>query len=712
MTSDLFKLKWLKRRHLPLLLQTEATECGLACLAMVAAFHGFITDLGTLRRRYAISLRGASLKQIMDIATRMGFNPRPLRFEIQHLKNLQLPAILHWDMNHFVVLKSTTKKMITIHDPAFGEKKLSIDEASKHMTGVVLELTPSKDFTPKKEQTKARIRDFWIQSGGLKRALLHVLILSLIMQVFILASPLYMQLAIDEVIMKQDIDLLVVLLIGFALLHIIHLTARSLRGYLLLHIGSLLSFQIINNLFRHLIHLPMTFFEKRHIGDIMSRFESTEPVKKLLTEDLIAGLVDGGMAMTTLVMMYIYSPVLTGIVLSATVLYVLSNFLMLNLYRERTSEVIIAAARKNSFFMESVRSMQSIKLFGREQARENVWQHYYAEVINSGFRLGKINISYDFARTFFSSIETLLVVYMGAKAILNAELTIGMLLAFVSYKTYFTDRMFSVIQKLLDLRMLDLHLQRTGDIIHSSIEEKPERLTFKEEKISGSLALEDLAFSYANDEASIFTDLHLDVKAGEFIAITGPSGSGKTTLLKLMCSLLKPTQGQIKIDGYELGNFGVGNFRDQIGAVMQEDTLLSGTISDNICFFDDHPDFEKIYYCAQLACIHEDIMRTPMQYMSLIGDMGSFLSGGQKQRILLARALYRSPKILFIDEGTSHLDIATEREVNKNLKQLNITRIFVAHRPETIKLADRVVVLTSNRLAEIDKTLLGFADAE
>jgi ATP-binding cassette subfamily B protein RaxB len=685
-------INWMGRQRLPLVLQSEATECGLACLAMIAGYHGHAIDLNTLRRRYPVSLKGVTLKALMQIAAHMGLAGRPLRFEMHHLGQLRLPAIVHWDMSHFVVLQSVSAKGIVVHDPATGRRRYSIEEASKHLTGVALELAPAEAFTAKDEVKRLPLSAFWSQRFGGGRALLQVLVLSLVLQVLVIASPFYMQIVIDEVIAKGDVDLLLVLAVGFGGLAVISVLATMLRSYVILMLQNTLSLQMVARLFRHMVRLPLAWFEKRHIGDILSRFESTEPIRALIAEGLIVALIDGAMAIATLVMIFYYSPALAGIVLLAVALYAVLRVGLYRSLRHRSEDVIRARAQEQSSFIETLRSIQSVKLFNREAESEGQWLNRAADTVNANVRLGRLTIGFKTANDVLFGIESIVVVYVGALLALNNHITVGMLFAFMSYKRYFVERSVELIEKALEFRLLDLHLERLADIAMSPLEAGHDRPPLGYARpISGRLELCDVSFRYAETEPLILEHVDLVVEAGEFVAISGPSGAGKTTLAKIMLGLIEPSGGKILIDGTPLTTLGVQAYREHVAAVMQDDCLISGSIADNICFFDPAFDMMWMIECAERAGIHDEIMAMPMTYNSLIGDMGSSLSGGQKQRVLLARALYRRPKILVLDEGTAHLDVEMESRINDTLRQMNITRIAIAHRPETIRSADRVL---------------------
>ncbi|WP_404397705.1 peptidase domain-containing ABC transporter [Idiomarina loihiensis] len=679
--------------------QSEAAECGLASIAMVSNHYGHKIDLQTLRSRYSVSLTGANLQQIMGLGEQLGLAGRALKLELDELHKLSLPCILHWDMNHFVVLKKVSRKSITILDPARGERKVSMEDADKSFTGIALELTPTSNFKKQDDRVRLKLSSFWTRVRGLVPSLIKLFILSLLLQIFMLAAPYYTQTVVDEVIVSYDQPLLVVLALGFGLLVLMRVVTNALRGWVVLHLGAVMSVQMGVNLFRHLIHLPLSYFEKRHMGDVVSRFGSLNQVRELFTNNLIESIIDGLMAIVVLVVMFLYSSTLAFVVIGVTLIYALSRALLYRPLQDRNEAAIMAEAKEQSNFMETVRGMQTIKLFGHQVPRLNLWQNRYADTVNEIYRLGQWEVSYQTINQLLFGIENIVVVYLAALYVMEGDLTVGMLFAFMSYKGQFTERMAGLIDRLVEVKMVRLHLDRLSDIALTDKEDEGASAYHRE--IEGTLKLDKISFRYAMNDPMLFDGLELSVEKGESVAIIGPSGNGKTTLMKIMLGLLQPSSGKIEVDGVDITHIGLRNYRQQIAAVMQDDQLMSGSIAENISFFDTKLDMERVVNCAQMAGIHQDISSMQMGYNALIGDMGSTLSGGQKQRVLLARALYRQPKILFMDEATSHLDVQLEHHVNHAIKQQNMTRIIIAHRPETILNADRIIQLHGGRLEDI-----------
>ena len=681
-------------RSLPVILQTEAAECGLACLAMIAGYHGLQTDLSTLRRRFSISLKGITLRGLIDIAKSMHMTGRPLKLDMEHLTQLQLPCVLHWDMSHFVVLKEVSGSKATIHDPGVGERTLSLEEFAKYFTGVALELRPTADFAVKNETQKFTLFGLMGRVQGLGRGLTQILLMAFALEIVAIASPFYMQWTVDHALVNNDTDLVAVLGLGFLLLVFIQTVVSALRSWMIAVLSVSLNFQWLSNVFGHLVRLPLEYFEKRHTGDIVSRFGSISTIQKALTTGFVQVIVDGVLVIGTLAMMMIYSVKLTLIAMVAVALYCILRSVIYRPLRDATTEQIVHTAKQQTHFMETARGIQSVRLFGKSEERRSGWMNILTDEFNSGIRIQKINISYTTANTFLFGVERVLVIWLAALAVTRSELSIGMLFAFLAYKDQFSRRMTGLVDNFFELKMLRLHGERVADIVLSDVEqESVGDIEIDTSQVSPVIEIRDLSYRYSPSEPWILQNINLRIEAGECIAIAGPSGCGKTTLVKLLLGLLSPTEGSVHIGDMPIHQLGLSNYRNMIGTVMQDDTLFSGSIAENISFFDPTPDQARIEMAARQAAIHEEIAQMPMAYNSLVGDIGSGMSGGQKQRVLLARALYKRPGILVLDEATSHLDVGNERVVNNVVKAMHLTRIIVAHRPETIAMAQRVVML-------------------
>ncbi len=682
----------------PLVLQSETSECGLACVAMLANYYGNHIGMRELRDKFAISSQGANLRYLLEIAAQLQLNTRAVKLDIDSLSDLTTPCILHWDMNHFVVLTKVTAKYATINDPALGARKIPLHEFGNHFTGIAVECSPTEAFTPQKPSSSLNLWHFFNSAIGLKRFALVLFALSIVLQAFALVSPYYMQLIVDDVLVGNNADLLTALAIGFSLLLLIEVATSTLRQFLMLSLTSKLNAQLSANVFYKLIRLPFTFFHKRHLGDVVSRFGSLGPIRDMLSRGLIAALLDGLMAIITLIVMFVYSVKLALISSAVVFIYLLTKWFVYRPIHRLHAESLAAGAHENSHFMESVRAIKTIKLFQQESARQNEWQHKLTNYLNTDIRLSRWQISLSTVNQLLFGIENLIVIYFAANAVMENTISVGMLYAFISYKSRFTGAMDNVINTVIDYRLLDVHFDRLSDLVLSNTEthstQKPSVSPTIQQK--PSLSIQNISYRYSSHSPLIFNHINAHIEHGECIAIVGASGSGKTTLLHCLMGLLTPDSGSIYWGTQDIQDS--VSYRQQISAVTQDDQCLSGSILNNIACFDAQPDPQKAVWAAQMACIHNDIMAMPMQYQTLVGDMGSCLSGGQLQRVLIARALYRQPLILFMDEATAHLDTESEKQVNANLRNCNITRIIIAHRPQTIAMADKVYQLKNGSL--------------
>lgn len=676
--------------HLPVLLQTEAAECGLASLAMVASYHGYETDLATLRAKFSISLKGATLARLIEMASALGLQARPLRLELTELGQLQTPCVLHWNLNHFVVLKHVKGSNVVIHDPAIGERKLSLAEVSRHFTGVALELTPSAAFKREKPKPPIAFRELTGRIVGLKRALAQILGLALVLELLALLSPQFTQIVLDQVLADGDRDLLTLLGIGFLLLTLVQAGVTALRSWSVTCMGTNLNLAWTGNVFGHLLKLPEEYFQKRHLGDVVSRFGAINNIQQTLTTRFVEVILDGLMAIATLAMLLVYSSWLALLTLGAFVLYGFLRFTSYRMVREANLGQIVAQAKQQSQFLEAVRGVQTIRLYNQVAEHAARYANKATDTLNRGIAVQRLSLVFSSINTLIFGAQRILMLWIGARMALDNQLSAGMLMAFVAYSDQFTVRAAGLVDYAIDLRMLRLQGERLGDIVLA----EPEKLVdtgYYGPDPAAEIELRNVSFRYAEGEPWVLKDFNLKIAAGESLAITGPSGCGKTTLAKVILGLLDPQEGSLLIGGVEMKRLGKKCFRAMTSAVMQEDQLFTGSIADNISFFDPDVSQQRVERAAHLAAIHGDIVATPMGYHSLVGDMGSSLSGGQKQRLLLARALYRQPKILVLDEATSHLDIEREHWVNEAVREMQITRVVIAHRPETIASADRVV---------------------
>ncbi|MCE2392674.1 MAG: ATP-binding cassette domain-containing protein [Proteobacteria bacterium] len=519
----------------------------------------------------------------------------------------------------------------------------------------------------------------------------QVFAISLALQVFGLASPYFMQLVVDRAIPLHDTDLLVVASVGFGLLAIVSALTGALRSWVILYLGSTMGIQLGGNLFRHLLRLPLPFFESRHLGDITSRFGSLGTVQNLITTGIVQAFMDGLLAILTLALMFFYNAGLTFLTLGVLAVQIAGQAAVFGPMKRRVEEQIVRQAEQDTVFLESARAEQALKLLGVDGWRGSLWLNRAADPLTAGIRHARLGLAYGTANGTLGSLTGIAVVYLGARSIMDGQWTLGALLAFVAYRGNFVGQVQTLVALTVQYRMARLHLDRVADIALTETEDAGETRAEPPLSLQGRVLVREVSFRYSELEPWVIENLSLEIGPGEFVAIAGRSGCGKTTLLKLVLGLLRPERGQVWIDDVAAHRVGRGQLGGGLAAVMQQDQLLSGSLIDNVCCFDPSPDLDYAQECIAGVGLDEAVAAMAMGVQTRIGDLGFSLSGGERQRLLLARALDSRPRVLVLDEATSHLDPESEATVNATLRKLEITRILAAHRQESLALADRVV---------------------
>ncbi|EMO9463940.1 peptidase domain-containing ABC transporter [Raoultella ornithinolytica] len=692
--DSIFKrINFSMKNKVPVIIQSESTECGNACLSMICGFYGKDIDLFNFRNRYGSTSQGATLNVLAAIAQKAGLKTRALSLDIAEIKELRLPCILHWSLNHFVVLVAIKGKRFIIHDPALGRRVLHLQELSENFSGIALEAWPDSDFRQEKQRSRLKLLDLMHNMVGLKSALIKIFMLSVVIETVNLLLPMGTQIVTDHVITAHDENLLLVICVGLMFFTIFKTWVSMIRAWVSLKLNTLTDVQWKTSFFDHLMSLPLAFFEKRQLGDIQSRFASLDIIRATFTNSIVTGMIDSIMTIGLLIMLSLYGGWLVWVVLGFTVCYAIMRALTYKFYRTVSEELIVKRARSGSHFMESLYGIATIKSLNLKNRRSQHWLNTNIDVSNAGLKQTRFDMLFGGINTFINSADQVVILWLGAQMVMDNTMTIGMFMAFNAYRGQFTQRAASLIDLTMQLKMLSLHNERISEIVYSEPEvDSPLRNVF-EENVGVSLEVRDLAYQYDLLSKPVFSNVNISVAAGESVALVGVSGIGKTTLLKVMSGLLTPERGEIFIGGFDINKIGINNFRSNIACVLQEDRLFSGSITDNISGFDDEVDEALVIECAMQCNIHEEILRMPMGYETIIGELGAGISGGQKQRLLIARALYQKPRILFMDEATSHLDINNEKIINAAIESLNITRIIIAHRPSTIACADRIIDL-------------------
>ncbi|WP_229202707.1 peptidase domain-containing ABC transporter [Rhizobium rhizogenes] len=665
---------------------------------MAAQFWGGGSDIFTMRSRFPVSTRGWTLQTLMRNAEVSGLRSRALRIEIVDIKQLKLPAILHWDMKHFVVLAEVKKRKLLIHDPATGKRWITWNDLDRSFSGVALELWPSEEFRPEKALARRPWREIIGRPRGLASLFAKLISFGLALQLISILLPMVSQWGIDNVATASDLDLLLLISAAMSILLASQVLMSAARSWFLTRLTNEFVLRWKLDVFSRLVSLPVNYFYSRKTGDITSRFDSIERIVNILNDNISESILDGIFGVFTLSIMLYYNVYLALIAVGGSLIYVALRVVRAGRLRELTQQNMAADAKEYSTLIETVRGIRVLKLFSQEETREQSWLSAAIEEANTNLFLSQSRILFKTASSLIGGVEQVLTFWLSLYLVSNSALTIGMVVAFFAYRQQFYGSVTSLTDNILDLYIVRVHAERVADITLSEPEVLRVNGAERAGELSGSIAMRDVSFRYGPHERAILEGLSLTINEGESVAIAGPSGCGKSTILNLICGFFTPTQGVISIGGVDSVALGLNTVRRQIAAVMQDDVLFSGTISTNIAAFSGEIDMARVMRCAKIAAIHDDILAMPMGYNTVVGDTGSTLSGGERQRICLARALYRKPKILVLDEATSHLDLAREARVNEGIKALGITRIIVAHRVETLCSADRIVILRDGKI--------------
>lgn len=664
---------------------------------MLVNFYGKLYSLETMRQLSGMPSQGASVKDIMAAAERLQLRGRALRLELSDICHLTLPAVLHWDMDHFVVVKTISRKYVTIHDPAVGIKRYLKAELDRHFTGVALEFQPTTEFL-KEEEPECSVRmslsELVAGMPGIITSLVPVLFLSILIQILALLTPLYLQLVIDQGIIKGDLSLVFMLALMFGVLMIIRVLISYLRGLMLLATSNQLGYSLVGETFHHLLRLPLSFFERRELGDIVSRFSALDRIKQLMTSDMITAVVDGIFSLLTLVLLFLYQPMLAMITVSAVVMHSLLRISTLSAERRRRQEAVEMEARHQTRFMEDVRSIASIKINGMEAERESDWLQRYSQFINCGFGLGRLQLRLSSGEAAILGVENLLIIFFASELVVSGGLSLGQMMSFVFLKQHFLGSVLAMIPKLGELRLMRLELERIADIRHAQPEPGFRKSALFNPVVQGHISISNLSFGYPGDRGFILQNLDIDIPAGEITVLTGPSGSGKSTLLKLILGLESVQHGSLLVDGWDHSQRCPRRFREQVAALLHDESLLAGTLAFNINLGVDPGNRQRLEKASTDAGIAALVASLPMGYATRVGELGNQFSAGQLRRILIARALYRQPRLLILDETLSHLGQCAALEIIARLRCLAITVIIVSHDSSIIAAADRRIQLS------------------
>ena len=675
-------------RRVPVILQGEVSECALASLAMIAGAWGLKADLATFRTRLSSTPRGVSLRTLMNLAATIGLAGRPVRIGLQRLGDLQLPAILHWNLDHFVVLERVNGGVATIVDPGRGRLHVPLDSMSPHFTGIAVEFTPTDSFRPGVVRLSRSFRRAWLDDRGLRSAAFLALWLTVLLQITIMTLPFAYRNIIDRAGGHLSDPRLFWIAGGIGMMMLVQAGSAWSRGVIVTRVGSIFVHRVSTRIVARLFSLPVAFFHRQMLGDVLSRVRSVDTIRRFLTDQAAPLLIDLAVGLITAALMIGFSPHLGVIVITGLAIEMAVRLAGLP-QTARTLGGSVGSRRKGALASSGIYARDSgHQTCGEEVQRFAVWENELVRVLNCNTQLIRQRTTIVTIATAAGALEWAAVLAVGVLGVGFAPVTTGVLFGFLAYRGVFRERLSTVMENLWAFQMVGVHLRRLDDLMLAEAE--PQGGGALPVAGPGHLKLANISFRYAATEPLVLDNVSLDIPAGACVAIVGPSGSGKSTLIKLILGIETPQQGAILLDGVPMEEVHRQAWRERFGTVMQDDTLLAGSIAENIAFFDARIDMDKVRGAARAASIHDEIDAMPMEYGTLVGDMGVQVSGGQRQRILIARALYREPGLILFDEGTANLDAESERKIAEVLTSLAPTRIIVAHRSHLLSLADIV----------------------
>ncbi|MHB1128108.1 MAG: peptidase domain-containing ABC transporter [Bacillota bacterium] len=687
------------KRRFPVLLQQNEMDCGAASLAMICSYYGLNIGINRLREMANVTRAGATLYSLAEAAEGLGFQTRGLRTDLKGLGESGLPAIAHWEGYHYIVITKVTEKQVIVADPAVGIRKLSKEEFVRGWGGILLTLTPTaalKEVEPSRS-TFARFLPFVTKH---RPALVKVLVMSLIIQVIGLAIPIFTQNIVDKVLINLNVNLLNLMLSGMVVITLFQAVATLLRQYMLIFTAKHIDMSLMIKFYSHALGLPLKYFQERKVGDIISRFNENSKIRDLLTGTSLSVMLDFLTVVVYLAVMYFYNAKLFLLALLCIPLFIFLTLIFTPVMKRTNREVFQAGADVQSSVVESITGINTLKALAAEKPVRWKWEEKLEKWLNLQHKSAMLATVAESLGRILQTLTTAFVLWYGAKLALNGEISLGQLMAFNALLGSVTGPILRIVGLWDKLQEARVALERLNDVLEAELE--PVKNTITLPQIRGQITLHNVTFRYEKEGNYILQNINLEIAPGQTVALVGRSGSGKTTLANLLLRLHQPNQGKIAIDGMDIRHVSPPSLRRQVGVVLQENFLFSGTIRENIAFGVHDASMQDVITAAMIAGAHEFISELPMGYETIIGERGMSLSGGQRQRIAIARALFSKPKILIMDEATSALDTVSEKIIQQNLDSIlhDRTTIIIAHRLSTVRNADLIVVLDRGIIVE------------
>ncbi len=688
-------------RRVPEVRQMTEVECGLACLTMILNYYGSRVSLPELRKRTGIGRDGLSALGIAEVARREGMRVRAISLPRNDFRFVKLPAIVHWEFNHFLVLERWARGHAGVVDPATGRRRLAHDEFDDSFTGVLLVLEPGPAFHPRAAGSSGSFLTYILQY--VRRApgtFAQILGVSLLLLVMGLALPVVTKVVVDEILPYSLWNLMPALAIGMGALWLSQTVATLLREWLIVRLRARIDLHQMLGFVEHLFALPYSYFEQRSTGDLLARVGSNEALREILSNQLISTVMDSSLVVFYLIILLSQSLAFGLLTLGVGLLQV-SFLLATNRRIGRLARRELAAFGKSQGRLgESLVGIVTLKASGAEQRALDRWSNVFFDHLNITLRYNYVSGSTSAFLTTVPVLGQLALLWVGATQVLNGSISLGTMVAFMALAGVFFAPLSSLVNSGQQFQLVGANLDRIRDVLEEEPEQEEAAGRGPAPRLSGEIRVRGVSFRYTGAGADALRAVDLTVHPGQRVAIVGASGSGKSTLGKLLLALYLPTEGEICYDGHSLETLPWREVRRQLGVVLQESVLFSGSIHSNIALSNPALGPERVIEAAKLAAIHEDIVAMPMGYDTLVSEGASALSGGQRQRLAIARAIAHRPTILVLDEATSHLDVETEQRVARNLRDLACTQVIMAHRLSTIRDADMIVVLDRGEIVE------------
>lgn len=690
----------LKRQRVPVLRQMTAVECGAASLAMILSYHGRKTSVSEMRERCGVGRDGLSALSIVRTARSYGLRVRAITLQENDFRFVSLPAIVHWGFNHFLIVERWTSHHVDLVDPAIGRRRVTAEEFDNSFTGVVLTFEAGVNFDRGAAKRHVNLAHYALNYAKLAPfSLLQILGASLLLQLFGLVVPALTALVVDTIVPDKLQGALALLAFGLLILFVAQLTTMLLRSTVLLYLQTKVDTQMMLGFFEQLLTLPVRFFQQRSSGDLLARLSSNTIVRDTISNQLVSSVLDGAFVLVYLIILFAVSPLFGFLVVLLGGLQIVLLTITTRAVRELAARELVAQGKSQGYATEALVGMVTLKASGAEHRALQRWSNLFFDQMNASVRRTYVSSVINTVLTTFQTFSPVLLLVFGTYLALNGSLQIGTMLALVSLATAFLTPLSSLVTTGQKLQLVHSHLERIADVMEAEPEQDLLRVR-ESPRLQGAIGLDQVSFQYDPHSAPILNDISISITSGQKVAIVGRSGSGKTTLGNLLLGLSLPTSGEIFYDGIPLRTLDYQMVRSQFGVVTQASSIFSGSIRENISLNNPEMDMESVIRAARAAAIHDDIMRMPMEYETMVSEGGSALSGGQRQRLALARALANKPVLMLLDEATSALDVITERLVEQNLRELACTQIIIAHRLSTIRNADLILVLDGGKIVE------------